>query len=470
MSTHEILLEKLHLLQIHNTALENNRALNSLILNGLDAILNSASADTLFEEFFKILQHAISFSGAILIQYDNQTKTHKLVTASHPHTKQITDTLTVYIRQNHEIKNIYNLHQLPSWKITNPFWHSQHAMLTTPIHTSAEHYQLFIFSTRIGAFNQHDINLLQRFVSFAGNTISQFEQRKLLIKHKKMAEKHSNIEQVLINSEKMASLGQMAAGVAHEINNPLSYIMSNIQNIAHNLKQHENIINTLKHHEKIAQEPLNEILTLYKYDDLQDDSNDIIDEMKEGAERVKDIVQGLRQFAHPDQTKIDKINIAELIDGTLRVAWNQIKYNATIEKHYCCESVIVTGRKTQLSQVFLNIFVNAAQALSDSMGIITVTTEHDANNAYITIADNGCGIAADQLTHIFDPFFTTKPVGKGTGLGLAISKAIIAQHGGDISVESELNIGTVFSITLPKKPTLNDEALSIISLGDTNDD
>lgn len=185
MNTHEILLEKLHLLQIHNTALENNRALNSLILDGLDAILNSPSADTLFKEFFDILQHAISFTGAILIQYDNQTQTHKLVTASHPHTTQITDTLTVYIRQNHEIKNIYNLHQLPSWKITNPFWHSQHAMLTTPIHTSADHYQLFIFSTSIGAFNQHDINLLQRFVSFAGNTISQFEQRKLLIKHKK---------------------------------------------------------------------------------------------------------------------------------------------------------------------------------------------------------------------------------------------------------------------------------------------
>jgi two-component system NtrC family sensor kinase len=185
--------------------------------------------------------------------------------------------------------------------------------------------------------------------------------------------------------------------------------------------------------------------------------------MTEGADRVKEIVQGLRQFAHPDQTQIGDIDITELIDNTLRVAWNEIKYNANVEKNYNTEPVIITGRSTQLSQVFLNLFFNAAQAICDKVGVISITTKADKKNAYITIADNGSGIDENKLNKIFDPFYTTKPIGQGTGLGLAISKAIIEQHGGLISVKSQLNQGTIFNITLPKKPNLTDDALSILN-------
>ena len=336
-------------------------------------------------------------------------------------------------------------------------------MLTTPVSTSTESYQLYIFSETIGAFNQHDITLMQRFVSFAGNTISQFEKRNLLVKQKEMEEKQSNIEQVLINSEKMASLGQMAAGVAHEINNPLSYIVSNIQNLAYNLEQFSHLINTLKAEKAITQQTLVDTLQHYQFDELQTDSSDIIAEMTEGADRVKEIVQGLRQFAHPDQTQIGDIDITELIDNTLRVAWNEIKYNANVEKNYNTEPVIITGRSTQLSQVFLNLFFNAAQAICDKVGVISITTKADKKNAYITIADNGSGIDENKLNKIFDPFYTTKPIGQGTGLGLAISKAIIEQHSGQIRVESQLNQGTVFYITLPKKPKLTDDVLTILN-------
>jgi len=463
MTTNEILLEKLHLLQVHNLALEENRAFNSLILDGLDAILKNDSTETLLTEFFNILQQAISFSAAILIKINPSDELSTLVTASHPHSDAIITQLTVLDKPNRNIKNVFNLHQLPNWQVTDPFWNSQHAMLTTPVSTSTESYQLYIFSETIGAFNQHDITLMQRFVSFAGNTISQFEKRNLLVKQKEMEEKQSNIEQVLINSEKMASLGQMAAGVAHEINNPLSYIVSNIQNLAYNLEQFSHLINTLKAEKAITQQTLVDTLQHYQFDELQTDSSDIIAEMTEGADRVKEIVQGLRQFAHPDQTQIGDIDITELIDNTLRVAWNEIKYNANVEKHYDTEPVIITGRSTQLSQVFLNLFFNAAQAICDKVGVISITTKADKKNAYITIADNGSGIDENKLNKIFDPFYTTKPIGQGTGLGLAISKAIIEQHSGQIRVESQLNQGTVFYITLPKKPKLTDDVLTILN-------
>ncbi|PWS54858.1 sensor histidine kinase [Pseudoalteromonas sp. meg-B1] len=463
MTTNEILLEKLHLLQVHNLALEENRAFNSLILDGLDAILKNDSTETLLTEFFNILQQAISFSAAILIKINPSDELSTLVTASHPHSDAIITQLTALDKPNRNIKNVFNLHQLPNWQVTDPFWNSQHAMLTTPVSTSTESYQLYIFSETIGAFNQHDITLMQRFVSFAGNTISQFEKRNLLVKQKEMEEKQSNIEQVLINSEKMASLGQMAAGVAHEINNPLSYIVSNIQNLAYNLEQFSHLINTLKAEKAITQQTLVDTLQHYQFDELQTDSSDIIAEMTEGADRVKEIVQGLRQFAHPDQTQIGDIDITELIDNTLRVAWNEIKYNANVEKHYNTEPVIITGRSTQLSQVFLNLFFNAAQAICDKVGVISITTKADKKNAYITIADNGSGIDENKLNKIFDPFYTTKPIGQGTGLGLAISKAIIEQHSGQIRVESQLNQGTVFYITLPKKPKLTDDVLTILN-------
>jgi len=462
MSSNEILLEKLHLLQVHNLALEENRAFNSLILDGLDAILKNDKTETLLTEFFDILQQAIAFSAAILIKINPSNETTTLITASHPQSDEIITQLKALNKPNRDIKNVFNLHQLPDWQVTDPFWHSQHAMLTTPVSTSTESYQLYIFSETIGAFNQHDITLMQRFVSFAGNTISQFEKRNLLVKQKEMEEKQSNIEQVLINSEKMASLGQMAAGVAHEINNPLSYIVSNIQNLAYNLEQFSHLINALKAEKAIAQQPLADTLQHYQFDELQTDSSDIITEMTEGADRVKEIVQGLRQFAHPDQTQIGDIEITELIDNTLRVAWNEIKYNANVEKHYDTEPVIITGRSTQLSQVFLNLFFNAAQAICDKVGVISITTKADKKNAYITIADNGSGIDENKLNKIFDPFYTTKPIGQGTGLGLAISKAIIEQHSGQIRVESQLNQGTAFYIMLPKKPTLTDDVLTIL--------
>lgn len=457
MPHNERLLEKLHLMQVQNLALEEHSSLNSMILDGLDAILNSSDTHSSLAKFFDILHQAISYSCAILIKENTSNEfDYSVVTSTAPNHNGVIDSLFRLNLLNNNVDNIFNLQSFPDWKINDKIWKDQRSFITNQIHTNIDNYRLFLFSEEVGAFNQSDLSLLKRFTTFAGNTIIQFEQKKLLVRQKELEKKQKNIEKVLLNSEKMASLGQMAAGVAHEINNPLSYIVSNIQNLAYNIRQMFLLIEALKADENIDQTRLRNILEDFDFEELNDDSNDIINEMNEGSERVKEIVQGLRQFAHPDETQISEVNITELIDNTLRVAWNQIKYSANIEKSYHNEPIIIIGRARQLSQVFLNLFMNAAQAMTEGQGLIRIETRADGDNAYISIIDNGKGIDSKFIDKIFDPFFTTKPVGKGTGLGLAISKSIIEEHSGKITLRSELGRGTIIKITLPKKPELGD--------------
>lgn len=455
----ESLLEIIQQLRLENSELEQARALNTLILNGLEAILNINEIDGLFAQFFKILQQAMRFDAALLTRYDLLTNQWYPLTSSKPVEKKDVYFLNSLHDDKSTIIQIGNLHLMADRPAENSSWSSMHSLLGTPVHTLDDRYKLWIFSTTIDAFNQQDSSLLQRFSSFAGTTISQFEQRHLRRKQKEMQVKQQQIERSLINSEKMASLGQMAAGVAHEINNPLSYVLSNFKNLHHNIDQFTAII-----HDVLQQSDAkcqHYVRSHYSLDELQQDTMDILAEMNEGATRVKDIVQGLRQFSHPDQSQIDTVNLVDLIENTLRVAWSQIKYKATIEKHYGERPIAITARTSQLSQVVMNLLVNAAHALSDKQGVIRIVLCDDDTNAYMTVEDNGCGIAASQLSKVFDPFFTTKEVGEGTGLGLAISKAIVEQHQGTLQVKSTEHVGTCFQIMLPKAPQLVNEPIQL---------
>lgn len=455
MKPDESLLDKLHQLQIKNRELEQVHLLQTLILDGLHVILTTEDIDALFAQFFGLLRQALHFDAAVITQLsDEQTQ---LLSVSCTETDS--DGALNIVQHIHQkgLERPLNAFHIPllfeePLTLTSP-WSDMRSLLGIDIQTQYADYQLWIFSNERAAFGPHDLTLLQQFSSFAGSTISQVEKRRLQEQQKELQARQDQIEKVLISSEKMASLGQMAAGVAHEINNPLSYVLSNIQNLAYNHEQLHQLIDALKH--EVAADTALSILEHYRYQAICADTDDIMAEMTEGATRVKDIVKSLRQFSHPDQSKVDDIDLAELIDNTLRVAWNQIKYSAQLEKHYGNKRIVVTARSAQLSQVLLNILVNAAQACDEKIGLIQITLCDDKDNAFIEIKDNGCGIPEDTLTKIFDPFFTTKAVGKGTGLGLAISKAIIEQHSGSIQVSSQPNQGTSFVITLPKQPDLS---------------
>lgn len=251
---------------------------------------------------------------------------------------------------------------------------------------------------------------------------------------KKVKEKTDLIKETeaqLIQMEKMASLGTLAAGIAHEINNPLSFLISNLETLKSYFQDLEGI--TLS--EKLKSQNV-----------TSEDFQAMIQESIDGSLRIKKIVTDLRTFSRRSETKKAAVDINQVLESVLSIVWNEIKYKASISKDYQAKSVII-GDPTQLSQVFLNIVINASQAITNK-GTIAILTTEDEQNVYIKIADTGSGIPPDILSKVFDPFFSTK---KSVGLGLSVSYNIIKQHGGDIKVESRVGYGTTFIVHLPKK-------------------
>ena len=258
----------------------------------------------------------------------------------------------------------------------------------------------------------------------------------------------------LLQSEKMASIGQLAAGVAHEINNPIGYVSSNLGSLEQFLNDlfallgvYEGLDASLPEADRLEVQAVKKRIDLGF---LRRDTFALLGECREGTHRVKKIVQELREFSRVDFD--EEWRLADLnkgLESTLNIVNNEIKYKCEVTKAY---GVIpeIECLPTQLNQVFLNILMNAAQAMPDG-GRITVRTGARGSEVWVAIKDTGRGIPAEQLTRIFDPFFTTKPVGEGTGLGLSVSYGIVEKHGGRIEVASQPGVGTEFQVVLPLK-------------------
>lgn len=259
----------------------------------------------------------------------------------------------------------------------------------------------------------------------------------------------------VLQQEKMASIGQLAAGVAHEINNPLGFIASNLGTLNKYLGRFAEYEETLADVARSApadadRKRAGDARKKLKIDYLMEDARKLVQESLEGADRVKKIVQGLKSFSRVDDAEARLADINECLDSTINIAWNELKYRATLARDYG-ELPLVKCNPQQLNQVFMNLLVNAAQAIAER-GEITVKTRQENGAICITISDTGAGIPAENLTRIFEPFFTTKPVGKGTGLGLSITYDIVKKHDGDITVESEVGKGSTFVVKIPIRP------------------
>jgi len=263
----------------------------------------------------------------------------------------------------------------------------------------------------------------------------------------------------ILHQEKMASVGLLAAGIAHEINNPIGYINSNLDVLGEYVSEIqaysggvEAALETLRNlplPPPAAQEieKTDQLKKELKIDDVRKDLNHLLQESKSGIDRVKRIVSDLRNFSHADENKLQEADLNAGIESTLNIVWNEIKYRAQVTKTYGKLPRILCYPQ-QLNQVFMNLLVNAAQAI-EKKGEIGIKTYLSGEHVYIEISDTGAGISPENLKKIFDPFFTTKEVGKGTGLGLAIAYSIIEKHHGEIQVNSILGKGTTFSIKLP---------------------
>ena len=256
----------------------------------------------------------------------------------------------------------------------------------------------------------------------------------------------------MLQREKMASIGQLAAGVAHEINNPMGFIASNVSSLGRYTKKITEFINFQDEAILSAELPelakeLNEQRRKLKLDFILEDIDNLIEESLDGADRVKKIVQNLKSFSRVDEAEHKAVNINECLESTLNIVWNELKYKATIIKDYG-EIPMTICFPLQLNQVFINLLVNASHAI-EKEGEIKIKTWNGNGFVNISISDTGSGIAKEQLDKVFEPFFTTKPVGKGTGLGLSIAYDIVKKHNGEITVESRMGKGTTFTVQIP---------------------
>ena len=284
-----------------------------------------------------------------------------------------------------------------------------------------------------------------------------------ITQHKRAEEEREILQAQLTQAQKMESVGRLAAGVAHEINNPTGFVSSNLTTLS---KYQDDIASLIGEYRRLVEDLKgmtdSDVITLsiskhieeiealsseIDVDFVMDDIKDLMKESREGLDRIKKIVVDLKDFAHPGEDELKTVNIISGLESTLNVVWNELKYKATVLKDYS-ELPLIEGYPQELNQVFMNILINAAQAIPDK-GEIRISTALEDGFAAVRISDNGIGIPEKNIDKIFDPFFTTKPVGQGTGLGMNVAYNIVRKHNGTINIASEVGKGTTFTIRLP---------------------
>ena len=280
----------------------------------------------------------------------------------------------------------------------------------------------------------------------------------------------------MVQSEKMSALGQMVAGIAHEINTPLAYVKGTVDVMHEQIDGLSALLGSCLRFTRLMREQADKTAIREEFmqleslakqtaqDTVLEEMDALLESSSGGITQISEIVVNLKNFSRLDRAKVSEFDVREGLESTLLLAKNLLKNKVTIEKEFD-DVPLISCSPSQINQVFLNIISNAAQAIPDERdGMLTLRTSRAGNDRVrIEIQDNGGGIPADVLPKIFDPFFTTKDVGKGTGMGLSISYKIIQQHAGHIEVDTEADVGTVFTIELPIKPPVDDEDASVFA-------
>lgn len=263
-----------------------------------------------------------------------------------------------------------------------------------------------------------------------------------------------NAQAMIVHSEKMRSLGQLVAGITHEINNPINFIygnMTHLNNYSNALikliEMYQSFETDLNEKERAELGKLKEEIEL---DFIKEDLPMLIKSCKEGTERTKNIILDLKNFSRLEEMVVNSIDLKKEIDTTLNILYNKIKGKIEIVKEYEENLPLIEGYGGQLNQVFMNILDNACYAIKEK-GTIYIRLKKEEKNVIIEFEDTGSGMSEEQMEKIFEPFYTTKPVGEGTGLGMSISYKVISNHNGTITVDSEIGKGTIFKIKLPIK-------------------
>jgi PAS domain S-box-containing protein len=289
-----------------------------------------------------------------------------------------------------------------------------------------------------------------RLVGFAKVTRDMSERRRA-------DEERGRLNAQMLQGQKLQAIGQLSAGIAHEINNPVGYILSNLNTLGEYCQDLRRLLRSAAvaaeadEHGQSPAEALKEFRRIaadVHADHLIADLGDVVSDCKLGAEKIRDIVRSLREFSHVDEGELRPTDLNKCLEDALRICWNELKYKAEVKKDYQRDLPLVPAYPQRLGQVFINLLVNAGQAI-EKRGQVLLTTRVEDGFAVVRVRDTGCGIAPEHLGKIFEPFFTTKDVGTGTGLGLHVAYKIVTVHRGRIEVKSVLGQGTEFTVRVP---------------------
>lgn len=326
-------------------------------------------------------------------------------------------------------------------KINEQYAHLNHSYLCPLEVDSEEKFMIWFTFSNAVELDEMTIELINRGVDQLKSILQkQKSKTQIMENYKKLKE----IKSQLIQSEKMASIGTISAGIAHEINNPLSFLLTNSEVLKEYLKTIIDYIARLES-KSSDEEEMKSIKKNIDY--ILTDTPMLMMESLEGINRIREIVNGLRTFSRADDGELKEFDVNVCIESSLRLVSNELKHKCRINKNLNSTSLI-KGSEGQIIQVLTNLLVNSAQAIED-YGVVEVNSSDVGDSVVITIRDSGKGISKENLDHLFTPFFTTKLAGQGTGLGLSISYGIIQRHKGKIEVESSVGIGTAFHITIP---------------------
>lgn len=301
--------------------------------------------------------------------------------------------------------------------------------------------------------------LIKTYNQMAENLDSLYKDLEKKVQERTMELEVSNKElkstqAMMVHSEKMRSLGQLVAGITHEINNPINFIHGNLSHLKNYSAALVQLIEAYEDVEmELSSEKLAEIIVLkekIELDFIKEDMPQLIRSCHEGTERTKDIILDLKNFSRLDEMVVGSIDLPKEIDTTLHILQNKIKHRIEVIKEYEDELPKIEGFGGQLNQVFMNIIDNACYAIKEG-GKIYIRLNKTEKDVIIEFEDTGSGMGDEQMKKIFEPFYTTKPVGEGTGLGMSISYKVIQNHNGTIEIKSEMGKGTCFKITLPIK-------------------
>ena len=443
----EVLLNQL---KAENQKLQEFKKLNNLMLKTMQAFTENIDQSVPFSSLFSLIAQEVNPDIQLIIT-SNQQGDGVYVVASTNKELEGKD----FILKNTEVnaKNIFdksavfNSQVKSAWpSILQEFSALASSAIIQPVKITNRCYAIVLLMNNANGFSAEASSVISNYSSFIASILTLMEYRHVSKERDNLFAQQKRMETSMARQGKLAAIGQLAAGVAHELNNPLGFIYSNLNTFKLYIEDIDTFVSN-------ACKKSSDTDNLYNKSNLQfiiDDSKELLSESLEGARRARDIIKNLRNFSHPDETTISKVNILKLVEDAIKIANTQFKKQTKILIKSENQDFWIEGNITQLCQVILNLISNAHHSINHSNGLIEINIIRTASWINIEVIDNGNGIDKADIPHLFEPFFTTKEIGQGTGLGLPISRAIVEQHNGCLALDYTGPKGTKFIISLPE--------------------